>query len=73
MPYTVEVPGRGVVEVPDDVSLEQAQKEIEKAFLKVSSLRRTPDEVPVGWWTSSDYLKSKGISQATANKHIKLT
>lgn len=47
-------------------------KEIEKAFLKVSSLRRTPDEVPAGWWTSADYLKSKSISQATANKHIKL-
>lgn len=47
-------------------------KEIEKAFLKVTSLKRTPDEVPAGWWTSADYLKSKGISQATANKHIKL-
>lgn len=47
-------------------------KEIEKAFLKVNSLRRTPDEVPAGWWSSADYLKSKGISQATANKHIKL-
>ena len=32
MPYTVEVPGHGVVEVPDGVSLQQAQIEIEKAF-----------------------------------------
>lgn len=47
-------------------------KEIEKAFLKVTSLKRTPDEVPDGWWTSADYLKLKSISQATANKHIKL-
>lgn len=47
-------------------------KEIEKAFLKVSSLQKTPDEIPDGWWTSGDYGQSKGVSQATANKHIKL-
>ena len=50
MPYTVEVPGRGVVEVPDDVSLEQAQKEIEKAFPPtgedVANLLQDPEYIP---------------------------
>ena len=47
-------------------------KEIEKAFLKVSSLQKTPDEIPAGWWSSADYMATKAVSQATANKHIKL-
>lgn len=50
----------------------QRLKEIEKAFLKVSSLQRSPDEVPNDWWTSEDYMALKSVSQSTANKHIKL-
>ena len=46
--------------------------EIEKAFMKVSALQKSPDEVPAGWWTSADYIAIKSVSQATANKHIKL-
>ena len=46
--------------------------EIEKAFLQISSLQKTPDEVPEGWWTSEEYGALKSVSQSTANKHIKL-
>jgi len=50
MPYTVEVPGRGIVEVPDSVSLEQAQKEIEKAFPPtgedIANLLQDPEYIP---------------------------
>ena len=38
----------------------------------MSSLQKTPDEVPDCWWTSDDYIKLHGVSQSTANKHIKL-
>lgn len=47
-------------------------KEIEKAFSKLTSLVKIPDEIPDGWWTSAEMMKVKGISQSTANKHIKL-
>ena len=63
MPYTVEVPGHGVVEVPDGVSLQQAQIEIEKAFPytgeDIAGAMQDPTFTP----TKSDYLKFEEYSK----------
>ena len=63
MPYTVEVPGHGVVEVPDGVSLQQAQIEIEKAFPytgeDIANAMQDPSFTP----TKSDYLKFEEYSK----------
>ena len=63
MPYTVEVPGHGVVEVPDGVSLQQAQIEIEKAFPytgeDIAGAMQDPSFTP----TKSDYLKFEEYSK----------
>ena len=63
MPYTVEVPGRGVVEVPDDVSLEQAQKEIEKAFPSTGEDISLAMQDPAFKPTQADYLKYEEYSK----------
>ena len=73
MPYTVEVPGRGVVEVPDDVPLEEASREIEKAFPPTgeevaSILSSNPDYVPTveEFKLFKDYSAQKSVDWSEA-------